>query len=192
MSEYILMPPVGDGYSSISDDDFDDLITSQINIQIAAQWLYNVKGFSNRRVVSNSDTSNLDPHPPAEDETIDYIATNLFSVAINDLKSNPQLRFYEPNQPNQYLKASVNNSLYYYTTNSPDQELEPYFFVKKGPNWYAGISNYAGGEGAVVTITASLIPPELYTKFEYPTTEAGYDVGTIVENTFTITDTFYP
>ena len=187
------MPPVGDGYSSISDDDFNGLITSEpITIQTAAQWLYNVKGFSNRRVVSNSDTSNLDPHPIASDETIDYIATNLSLVAINDLKSNPQLRFYEPNQPNQYLKASVNNSLYYYTTNSLDQELEPYFFVKKGPNWYAGISNYAGGEGAVVTITASLIPPELYTKFEYPTTEAGYDVGTIVENTFTITDTFYP
>jgi len=165
------MPPVGDGYSSISDDDFDDLITSQINIQIAAQWLYNVKKYK----IESTD----DP------DTINYytaVVPIIFPVQpISDHKENPQLRFYAPDEPQQYLKASTCNTLYYAESSNPTifggnvlTYLDIFYFVKKEASWYVGTSFAATVSADLNTIQTTYL--------------SGEATNTI---TRTIIDTFY-
>lgn len=198
MSDYVLMAPFEDEYSSMSDYDINDptdglkLSETDITPQIAGQWLYNVKAFRWTRVITNDEIQS-----GTTVENLYAVDPNIFPpIAINDLKVNPQLHFYNispPSPPQPYLKASTNNDLTYYTGSGlANRYLEPFAFIKNRLRWCVGIGIYVQEEGVVATINASLT--EVYTKFEYPSDRSvfPYDPNTIVENTYTITDTFYP
>jgi len=167
------MPPVGDGYSSISDEYFNGLVTSGIDIQTAGQWLYNVKKFTRQ----SSDDLDTTYYHTAIDPFIGPTAT------ISDHKKNPQLRFYEPDEPQQYLRASAYNTLVYSQSDDPNSifggnatsYLDIFYFVKKQTNWYVG------------TLFAATISANLNT------IQTTFSVGEATTTiTYTITDTFYP
>jgi hypothetical protein len=137
------MPPVGDEYSSISQADFDLLVTSEITPQIAGQWLYNVKQFT--RTIMQPVYPATDP-PTAEPVTYYYTACDPLvfpAVLISDHHTNPQLRFYD-----QRLRASTNCTVKYGLSDVPNSTLNaaPYliniYFVKKEKIWYVGAPSY--------------------------------------------------
>lgn len=194
MTDYCLMAPKdSDGatefYSSISKDDFDGLIAegklypSEITPQIAGQWLFNVKAFTVTTVTSNP-SNPTSTNPPLGTRIEDHICEE-------DLKSNPQLQFYEPDTEVQHLKVSINNNLRYSGDGASSNFLERFFFVKRLNSWYVGIGNYETDEGAEIDISANL--NELYLKYTYSagSNSSGRDDGTVIENTYEITETFY-
>jgi hypothetical protein len=186
------MSPVGYGYSSMSDEEINDpyyghtLSATDITPQIAGQWLYNVKGFRWTRVIAGDD-------PQTGTVVENLYAVNPISFpppALNDLKINPQLRFYEQYAPNQYLKASTNNDLYYYSTGSSlsTRYLETFSFIKNQSRWCVGVSKTITTQVTEVIVDATLT--QAYTKFTYAN-GGPYDPNTVVENFYDITDTFY-
>jgi hypothetical protein len=176
-------------YSSISEEDFaglsaeGKLYPSEITPQIAGQWLFNVKAFTEKTVKSNP-SNPTSTNPPLGTRTEDHICEE-------DLRSNPQLNFYEPDAEKQHLKVSINNNLRYSGDGSSSTFLESFFFVKRLNSWYVGIGNYVTEEGAEVEISADL--NQLLIKFTYSagSNSSGLDDGTIIDKTYEITETFY-
>lgn len=179
------MPPVGDEYSSISQADFDLLVTSEITPQIAGQWLYNVKQFT-RTVMEPIFPVPTPPAPTEAPVTYYYTALTGFAFPPQERinhKKDPQLRFYEPDEPQQHLKVSIQNGVYYAESDDPsnpitayiDSYLYSYCFVKKEDKWYVG-SQLASA------ITATM--------YELTSTQTiGAETNTI---TSVITQKFYP
>jgi len=194
MSDYCLMAPKDpDGatefYSSISSEGFaglsaeGKLYPSEITPQIAGQWLFNVKAFTVTTVKSNP-SNPTSTNPPLGTRTEDHICEE-------DLRSNPQLHFYEPDTEVQHLKVSINNNLRYSGDGASSAFLESFFFVKRLNSWYVGIGSYVTEEGAEVEISADL--NQLFIKYTYSagSNSSGLDDGTVIENTYEITETFY-
>lgn len=165
------MAPVGDGFSSISDEDFDGLITIPISIEVAAQWLFNVKAFTLDWVKSFVDF---------DDEYY-----SLSFTAAGNLHSDPRMKI-----EGGHLIASNQNTIEYSSGGSGGQTLSLPLFVKKYiegvSDWHMGIGSYVTEEGAEVEFSASMT--EMQINYTYPLATFGV---TSIQNTYTIDETFY-
>jgi len=177
MSDFCLMAPKGDGYSTFSDEDFATFFAAgliapfEITPQIAGQWLFNVKSFRDYTVF----------HEEAGDRIVDRVNT-----AVGDLKSNPPLNF--ENLYDRSLLVVNSENKFRYTTPSlvgANLALQGYFFFKHRTKWYFGIGNYVTEEGAKYEFSATMNEIQI-------NAIQTFDFGHVdFDQTLTILSTFY-
>jgi len=177
MSDYCLMAPKDDGYSTFSDEDFATFFAEgfiapfEITPQIAGQWLFNVKSFRKHTVY----------HRQYGDEIQDKVYT-----IVSDLKSDPPLNF-ENLYDKSLLVVKHNNDFRYLQSGGvyPTQELGGAAFFKHRTKWYYGVGNYVTEEGAKWEFSVSM--SEIKTKITQTFPYGGDDI----DSTITILSTFY-
>ena len=169
MSDIVLLAPTGIGFSSISDNDFDNLgRTIGTSMETAANWLLNVKSYTLQTV----------QYVNEYDEPL--ISTKSYSTS-DDHQSNPQMFF-----DGGYLKTRNKNTFQYTNSNSGIGQLGILRFVNKDNSWYAGVPLNEHPDalaGAEITMVASFSQMQVICEY----------LGTPATNVYiyTITESHY-